>query len=132
MSTNFQNMYGPAVPPMVLGRIIRRIENWVAPFTKRVYQLRWIQETLDQNGIFVTNEFTEISPETDDGTIPDTVKQLRECPCCYKVITKTSYCQDCRKEFSFSCVDKENRCRRCAAKAKNPILFRIHSNLWGD
>jgi len=125
-------MPGPAIPPMGLGRVIRRTEIWVAPYTKRVFQLRWIQETLDQNGVIVTEEWTEISPETDDGTIPDSVKQLRECPCCYRIVTKTSYCKDCRKEFYFACVDKDQRCKRCSAKAENPILFRIRNSLWGD
>jgi len=122
---------------MPLGRIIRRVEIWVAPYTKQVYELRWVQETVERNGIFVTDESIQVDPALDDGTAPRSRHDLRQCPCCYKVVTRVQTCADCGLEFYMACTKEIKRdggvrrvCDRCAAKAKNPILFEIRTFLW--
>ena len=118
------NAPGQSGSPATLGRIIRRVEIWVAPYTKTVYELRWVQETFERNGVFVTDKHVEIDPNTDDGTIPTSRHQLRQCPCCYLAVTRIEVCTDCGLEFYNACtkeirIDGETRrvCRRCAAKA---------------
>jgi hypothetical protein len=139
MNSYLQNILSQTGSPVGLGRIIRRTEIWVAPYTKREFTLRHVEETYEKNGIFITEEYTQICPELDDGTTPDSVKQLRECPCCFRVVTQTYVCPKCNREVFRECTDEvgndgqEKRlCKRCAAKAENPVLFEVRDFLWGD
>lgn len=122
---------------MSLGRTIRRVEIWVAPYSKRIYELRWVQETFERNGVFVTEEWAQVDPELDDGTTPKSRHELRQCPCCHRVVTRVQTCAECGLEFYAACIkeiDSDGRgrrlCRRCAAKTKSPVLFTIRSFLW--
>jgi len=137
MNTHFQNISGQAGPPIGLGRIIRRTEIWVAPYTKRVVKLMWVEETYEQDGVFITEEYTQIYPELDDGTKPGSVKYLSECPCCFRLVTQTYVCPKCKREVYRECTEEVEKngqekqlCIRCAAKAKNPILFELREFLW--
>ena len=135
ISQNMFNQQPQLFPP---GRVIARREVWVSPITKRIVELRWVTVTVEEQGIYKTDELKEIDPPLDDGTVPESSSQIRECWRCFSLITKVRLCPECGKEFCYACtpeIEKDGQkvrvCVDCGEKIKNPLWHSAKKGLWG-
>jgi len=141
MATNFQNPFNQQPISLTPGRAITRREVYCAPLTNRVVELRWITITVEDQGIYKTEDIKEVVPSLDDGTVPESVTQIRECWRCFSLVTNSYLCPRCGREFCLACtstlaVDKEGRqmtvCIDCADNIKNPLWHLAKKALWGQ
>ena len=137
MNTLNQIPFGSPQFPTIPGRVITRIERYCAPITKRIVELRWIKSTVEENGIYKTGEQTEVDPPFDDGTVPKSAQEIRECWRCLSLITKSHLCPKCGREFCLACVkqiktdEQEIKvCRSCAEQIASPFWSAVRSFLW--
>jgi hypothetical protein len=144
MDFGFQNTFGQQMPSFPPGRVITRREIWVAPYTKRVVELRWVTITVEKQGIYTTEDLREVDPPLDDGTVPESVKQIRECWRCLSIVSNSHLCRACGKEACLACTTEINQdnqkkgggqkirvCKDCAASIRNPLLHFAKKSLWG-
>jgi len=139
MNTMNQIPFGPQQFPVIPGRVIARVERYCTPITKRIVELRWVKSTIEENGVYKTEEWTEVDPPFADGTVPKSSQEIRECWRCLSVITKSYVCPDCGYEFCLPCTRRkkyrtdEQRtrvCISCAEKADSPVGSAIRNFLW--
>ena len=129
--------FNPQQFPVVPGRIITRIERYRAPITNRIVELRWVKLTVEENGVYKTEELTEVDPPFADGTVPKSCQEIRECWRCLSLITKSHLCPSCGREFCLACTkiiqikEQDTRvCMGCAEKAASPFWHAVRSFLW--
>lgn len=129
--------FSPQQFPVVPGRIITRIERYCTPITNRIVELRWVKSTIEENGIYKTEEWTEVDPAFADGTVPKSSQEIRECWRCLSLITKSHLCPNCGREFCLACTkmiqvnEQDTRvCMSCAEKATSPFWSAVRSFLW--
>jgi len=139
MNTLNQIPFDPQQSPTIPGRVIIRIERYCAPITKRIVELRRVKLTVEENGVYITKEWTEVDPPLDDGTVPESVREIRECWRCLSLITRFRACPDCEREFCMPCANKKKPgtdaqetkvCISCAEKAASPFWSDVRSSLW--
>jgi hypothetical protein len=138
MNTTNQIPFGPQPFQVVPGRVIARVERYCTPITKRIVELRWVKSTIEENGVYKTEEWTEVDPPFADGTVPESVREIRECWRCLSLITRFRACPDCGREFCEACMKQKpgtaaqevKVCMGCAEKTASPFWSAVRSFLW--
>jgi hypothetical protein len=140
MPNGFQNMSQQPSRPLVPGRLIAKRNPWRAPLTNRLVELIAMVCTYEVNGVIKTEEIGhEVCPPLDDGTVPASTAEIRECMRCLSLISAcNAFTCRCGRTFCLGCrvvVVIEGHhvslCRDCAEKEHGGIVYRVSQWLWG-
>jgi hypothetical protein len=138
MSPVFQNPFNQQQPSFAPGREVTSTERYCSPISNRVVELRHVAVTVEDQGIFRTQEVREVIPALDDGTVPQSAAQIRECWRCLSLVTNSHLCPTCGREFCLACVSEVEKdgqrikvCADCAASIQNPLWHLVKRALWG-
>jgi len=107
-------------------------------------EIRKVKESflIPNKNTYATREYILIDPHLIDGIIPDSINDVKECPCCMRLfhISNAFQCPQC-KLFAFKPhyeeVDVDGKglcdvCLVCAKELKTPKIIRIARKLiWG-
>jgi len=111
---------------------------WRAPLTNRLVELITAIQTYEINGVIRTEELDRtIFPPLDDGTLPASSADLRECTRCLALISvcNTFICS-CGRTFCLGCgvedeIDGRLLCVDCYESRHSGILQGFWKWLWG-
>jgi hypothetical protein len=105
MTIEFQNPFQQPEPPLVPGRVIIKRSPWRAPLTNRPVDLIATIQTYEINGVIRTEEIDRaVFPPLDDGTVPSSTSEIRECARCLSLISCVN---------AFTCVCGRTFCLGC-------------------
>ena len=140
MTDVFQNPFNNQEQPSCPGRVITRRDPWRAPLTNRTVELITMIDTFEVNGIIKTEEIgRSVVPPLDDGTVPSSTSEIRECSRCFSLISFcNSFTCTCGRTFCLACsVTTEidgylgRLCVECEENEHSRIIRKLSKWLWG-
>ena len=136
-------MYPPNPNPFlpIPGKIILDIQRKRMP-SGQIVEIRTVEITLMENGLWRKEKVREVDPPMADGTTPDHVREIHECHVCLGLFHRSNVrrCQACGRD---SCIFRECWgevegpedeqivvCAPCAKENNTPLWERISRKFW--
>ena len=141
MTIGSQNSFNHQQLSLTPGRVITKVKRYTSP-SGQILELQCITTTIQDQGIWRTEETTEPSRPLDDGTTPNDCSEIRECLHCQSLIhvDNSCICPSCSQCYCLPCTenirvnDRDIRvCLNCAKQLKTPVFLRFIKNVvWGQ
>lgn len=133
----------PQIQRSLPGRTIHNCQRYQAPLSGKIADLETVTATYEKNGIIRTEILEHyIDPPLDDGVVPTSVTEIRECSRCQSLVhmSNTFSCKYCRKTMCVACThktiskneDEQGICRDCFKKINENTIDKFVNWLWSD